>query len=144
LSASERPVFVTEMVNVCCAPPAVTGFESNSLLIDRCTSSCTAVLVVSLVLLPGVGSVVPVESRCAVLWSVTLLSTVDASFTWIVKDWSAPLRSPLVLVQVTTWPEAEHAGSEPTVTKLRPLASVSVTWKPPVLSEGPPLCTVRT
>ena len=40
------------------------------------------------------------------------------------------------------WPEAEQAADEPEVWKVRPPLSVSVTVKPPVLSDGPPLCTV--
>jgi len=41
--------------------------------------------------------------------------------------------------QVTAWPTAEQAGSEPTGWKVRPASSVSLTVKPPVLSDGPPL-----
>ena len=55
---------------------------------------------------------------------------------------SAPAARPVVLVQVTSWPAAEQAADEPVVWNVRSLSSVSVTWKPPVLSDGPPLWTV--
>ena len=53
-----------------------------------------------------------------------------------------PAARPEVLVQVTFCPEAEHVADEPDVWNVVPLGSVSETWKPPELFEGPLLVTV--
>jgi len=138
-SASEEPLLWTERVKARGAPPAVTVAESNVLVTLRWTSSWTFVCVVLLVLLPGVGSVVPSEATVALFARSAPLSAVDARVTWSVNTWSACAASPVVFVQVTSWPAAEQPAP---LWKVRSAGSVSATWNPPALSDGPSLWTV--
>ena len=47
-----------------------------------------------------------------------------------------------MVAQVTAWPSAVQPGSLPVASKVNPLARVSLTLNPPLLSDGPSLLTV--
>ena len=68
--------------------------------------------------------------------STVPLATEEATLTCTVKHCLPPAARPLVLEQVTFWPVAEQADELP-LWKLVPAGSGSLTWKPPVLLEGP-------
>ena len=70
------------------------------LAIERSASVCTVVEVVLLVLLPGVGSLVPSEVTEAVFESTLPSATEEATVTCTVKLWLEPAARP-VDVQVT-------------------------------------------
>ena len=96
-SASESPAFVTLSVKLLAAPPAVTVGSAKCFATESCTSSWTAVWSCC-----SCCSSCPARScrrvaTVAVLSSVTELSTVEASFTWIVKAWLAPAARPDVV-----------------------------------------------
>ena len=95
-----------------------------------------------LLVLAGFGSVVPSESTARVFARTVPSDTEEATVTCTVNGWLASAARPVVFVQVTSWPDAEQSAEEPAVWNVRPAWSVSVTVKPPVLSDGPPLCTV--
>ena len=110
-------------------------------MIERSALVCTVVDVALLVLLPVFGSAVPSVPTDAVFESTVPFGTDEASVTWIVIVRSPPAARPVVSTQVTSWPRRSSRPS------YRPregqaASSVSVMWKPPVLSDGPLLCTV--
>src|SRR5450759_2925750 len=112
------------------------------LVIDRSATALIVVSIVALVLFRVFVSNASPEATLAVLWRTVALATDEATVTWTVKAWLAPAMRPVARVQVTTWRTAEQAADEPATWKVRPVSSVSLTWKPPVLSEGPMLLTV--
>ena len=75
LSASETPLFVTAIVNVWLAPPAVTVADWNVLVTLRWTSSTMSTRVAA-----GVGRPSSSRTRCAVFETPSALSVVVA--TW--------------------------------------------------------------
>ena len=83
----------------------------------------------------------PSDATVAVLASRRQCSTVEASVTCRVKRLSPFAASP-VAVQVTTWPEAEQSLDGRRWWYVSADGSVSLTVKPPVLSDGPLLSTV--
>src|SRR5262245_8800597 len=102
-------------------------FETPSVFVtDRSARVSTVVCAAGLVLLPGVGSVVPSKATDAVFETTEPLVADDASLRWIVKAASLPVARPVVFVHVTTWVEAEQAEDEPAVWNVRLAGSVSV------------------
>ena len=93
LSASEKPLLVTSIVNVLAAPPAVTVGEANVLFTLRCTSSVTVVSVVLLVLLAEFGSSVPFEVTVALFARSVPVSKVESSVTCTTNSGRRPPRA---------------------------------------------------
>ena len=89
------------------------------------------------------GSTVPFGATVALFVEHVPLSTVEVELHVHGERLSSRRpRGRSSFVQVTSWPAAEQRGSEPTVWKVRPAGSVSLTVKPPVLSDGPLFVTV--
>src|SRR5947208_7202015 len=132
---SEGPRLSTLTVKVS-SVPAVAGSGAAVLVTFRSALVFTVVEVVLEVLLPELGSVVPSELTLALLCSTVPSATEEATVTWMVKLGVPPAATPLVFEQVTSWPTAEQVAEEPLDWKLVPAGSVSVVWKPPMLSEG--------
>src|SRR5438067_347054 len=109
----------------------------------RSAAVLTVVEVVFEPLLLGVGSAVPSLVTVAEFWSTVPSGTEEATVTWTVKTLVPLAARPEVVEQVTFWPTAEQPALEPELEKLVPLGSVSLTWKPPTLTEGPLLVTVN-
>src|SRR5664280_973202 len=114
------------------------------LVIARSATALIVVSTVALVLFRVFVSNASPEATLALLWRIVPAATDEATVTWTVKAWLAPAVRPVARRQVTSWPDGlVQATDEPATWNVVPLGRVSLTVKPPVLSDGPVFVTVR-
>ena len=111
--------------------------------IDRSACVLTVVEVVLLVLLPPVGSFVPSEVTVA-LFDSTVPSATEERDLHVdgERRRTAGGEARACSCRSRSGRRRSRARDEPAVWKVVPAGSVSLTWKPPMLSDGPLLVTV--